>query len=126
MLFLARFVRVRFVTENADGVPARLHENALHDGGRLGDELPPVARDDIGNDEEDIGGNEQNAGCVVDAYCQCKIDEWQIGAGEMQAHAGDAEGQDQQRIGPMPDPDPRRNQIFAISHGSYSGDCCGR
>ena len=68
--------------------------------GRLGHELPPVAGNNVGDDEEHVGGDQRDAGDVVQAHGQREADQRQAGIGEVQAQAGDAEEDDERGVGP--------------------------
>ena len=76
---------MRFALENAEGVPLRLHPAALEDAGRLGNVLPPVAGDDVGDDEEGISRHQRQAGDMVDAVGQGELDQRKLRISEMQA-----------------------------------------
>lgn len=77
--------------------------NAAQDAGGLGREVPaslPVTI--LAMTKAQVGADQQDAGDVVQAHGEGEVNERQGRIGEVDAHAGDAEDEDQHGVGPVP------------------------
>lgn len=86
-----------------------------------------VAGDDVGDDEEQVGADQQHAGDVVQAHSEGEVNERQGRIGEVDAHPGEAEEDDQRGIDPVARSGSPGDEVGAFSHGPLrSCPCPGR